>query len=71
MGGGHKLVKFRPFVIKILSGNKVLISIKSYHFVTKLPKMKVLISIKSYHFVTKLPKMIVNNTELDLVNINA
>ena len=51
--GGHKLVKFRPFVIKILSGNKVLISIKSYHF------------------VTKLPKMIVNNTELDLVNINA
>ena len=41
------------FVIKILSGNKVLISIKSYHF------------------VSKLPKMIVNNTKLDLVNINA
>ena len=34
-----KIVEFCPFVIKILSRNKVLTSIKSYHSVTKLPKM--------------------------------
>ena len=74
------LVKFCPLVLKILSGNKILTSIKGCNSAPNLPKMTLynpnldLINCNLYtkfgNSVTNLRKLTFYNPNLDIINVN-
>ena len=73
----QNLVKFCPLVLKILSGNEILTSIKGRNPVANLRNLSVYnpnldtINVNVYHnSVANLQKMTLYNTNLDLVNAN-
>ena len=73
----QNLVKFCPLVLKILSGNEILTSIKGRNLVKFCPLVlkilsgnEILTSIKGRNSVANLRNLRLYNPNLDLVNVN-
>ena len=61
------LVKFCPLVLKILSGNEILRSIKGRNSVSNLQNLR---SIKGRNSVSNLQNLTLYNPNLDTINVN-
>ena len=68
----QNLVKFCPLVLKILSGNEILRSIKGRNSVANLRNYgnEILRSIKGRNSVANLRNLTLYNPNLDLINVN-
>ena len=77
----QNLVKFCPLVLKILSGNEILTSIKGRNSVANLRNLtlynpnldlinEILTSIKGRNSVANLRNLTLYNPNLDLINVN-
>ena len=64
----QNLVKFCPLVLKILSGNEILRSIKGRNSVAN--GNEILRSIKGRNSVANLRNLTLYNPNLDLINVN-
>ena len=72
----QNLVKFCPLVLKILSGNEILRSIKGRNSVANLPLYnpnlgnEILTSIKGRNSVANLRNLTLYNPNLDTINVD-
>ena len=62
----QNLVKFCQLVLKILSGNEILTSIKGRNSVAK----EILTSFKGHNSVANFRKLMFYHSNLDLINVN-